>query len=184
MKRLLLPLLLAAALVLAACGSDAAPSSGGEGSTGGGDAAGAAASWTSLPITDVDGETFTIEELAGRPVFVELFATWCSNCREQLGTTQEAAAAAGEDAVFLALSVETDLDPEAVAAYQRDEGFDDLRFAVLSEELLLAVKEDLGTSALNPPSTPKVAISSDGEVGELVTGFEDIEEIQAALGLA
>ena len=158
-------------------GATTAPDAGG--SDGGSDAP--ASGWLAEPITDVDGETFTIASLAGRPVFVEMFATWCSNCLEQLGKTQEAAAEVGDDAVVLALSVETDLDPADVAAYADDNGFDDIRFAVMSPELLAAVQQELGTTALNPPSTPKVVVGADGSVGELVTGSEDPDEILAAL---
>ncbi|MDX1511281.1 MAG: hypothetical protein R3249_08040, partial [Nitriliruptorales bacterium] len=58
-----------------------------------------------------DGSTFTPADFAGKTVFVETFATWCSKCRAQLGDTNQAAAQAGDRAVFLILSVETDLDP-------------------------------------------------------------------------
>ena len=144
----------------------------------------AANDWRNVEITDVDGKTFTVADLEGTPVFVENFATWCSNCKKQLGKTQRAAAEAGKDAMFLALSVETDLKPADVAAYAKDNGFDDIRFAIMSPEMLLAMKKAFGTSALNPPSTPKIAISADGTVGKLVTGFEEPDEIAAALGRA
>jgi thiol-disulfide isomerase/thioredoxin len=141
------------------------------------------ADWQLIEVTDTGGETFTIADLAGRPVFVENFATWCSNCRDQLRATQDAAAAAGDDAVFLALSVETELDVDDMADYQRDNGFDDIRFAVMSPELLAAMDAAFGTSALNPPSTPKVAVAADGTPGELVTGSESSEQILNSLGL-
>lgn len=141
------------------------------------------ADWQLIEVTDTGGETFTIAELAGRPVFVENFATWCSNCRDQLRATQDAAAAAGDEAVFLALSVETELDADDMSEYQRDNGFDDIRFAVMSPELLAAMDAAFGTTALNPPSTPKVAVAADGTPGELVTGSESAEQILNTLGL-
>ena len=166
-------------LGIASCGSsdDAAPATS-KASTA------APSDWRGVEITDVDGKTFTVADLEGTPVFVENFATWCSNCKKQLGKTQQAAADLGKKAVFLALSVETDLDPADVGAYAKDNGFDDIRFAIMSPEMLLAMKKAFGTSALNPPSTPKIAITADGTVGELVTGFEEPDEIAAALGRA
>ena len=142
------------------------------------------ADWQLIEVTDTGGETFTVAELAGRPVFVENFATWCSNCRDQLRATQEAAAAAGDEAVFLALSVETELSVDDMKEYQETNGFSDIRFAVMSPELLAAMDAAFGTSALNPPSTPKVAVAADGTAGDLVTGAESAEEILSSLGLA
>lgn len=142
------------------------------------------AEWQLIEVTDTGGETFTIADLAGRPVFVENFATWCSNCRNQLGATQDAAEVAGEDAVFLALSVETDLDLDDMRDYQEANGFSDIRFAVMTPELLAAMDAAFGGSALNPPSTPKIAVAADGTAGDLVTGAESAEEILSSLGLA
>ena len=115
---------------------------------------------------------------------MENFATWCSNCRQQLTDTQKAAEAAGEDAVFVALSVETELEAGDLADYADDNDLPDIRFAVMTPEMLAAVDDALGTSALNPPSTPHVAIAVDGTPGELVTGFESPEEILASLGVS
>jgi hypothetical protein len=116
-------------------------------------------------------------------VFVENFATWCSNCRNQLGATQDAAEVAGEDAVFLALSVETELSVDDMREYQEANGFSDIRFAVMSPELLAAMDAAFGGSALNPPSTPKIAVTADSAAGDLVTGAEPAEEILSSLGL-
>ena len=77
------------------------------------------AAWQTIEIVDVDGVSFTLAELIGTPVLVETFATWCSNCREQLADTQAAAATVGDAATVLALSVETDLSPDDVASLRR-----------------------------------------------------------------
>ncbi len=142
------------------------------------------AAWQQIDVTDANGETFAIGDLVGRPVLVENFATWCSNCRKQLGDTQKAAAAAGESAVFVALSVETELDASDMADYAKQHGFTDIRFAVMSDDLLGAMYDAYGNTALNPPSTPKIAVASDGSAGELVTGFESPEKLRTALGLS
>lgn len=140
--------------------------------------------WQTLPLTDVQGESFTIADFVGTPVFVENFATWCPNCRKQLATTNEAAAELGEEAVFLALSTETDLSPEAVADYATDNGFTSVRFAVMTPEFLAEISAALGTTAINPPSTPHVTIDASGMPGDLVTGFEDVDDIVATVRAA
>lgn len=144
----------------------------------------AGAPWQTIEIVDVDGQAFTLSELAGRPVFVENFATWCPTCRAQLGRTQEAAAAMGDDAVFVVLSVETDLSADDVREYAQDNGFTSMRFAVMSDELLAAFADAFGTSAVNPPSTPHVVIAADGTAGAMETGSISAAEIQEALRAA
>lgn len=141
------------------------------------------AEWQQIEVTDTTGETFTIADLVGRPVLVENFATWCSKCRSQLESTQAAAEAAGDDAVVLALSVETDLSVDDMAGYAADNDFTAIRFAVMSPELLAAMNDAFGTTALNPPSTPKVVVAADGTAGELTTGPESSDEILASLGI-
>lgn len=140
--------------------------------------------WQNTMLTDVDGQTFSIADLAGKPVFVEFFATWCPTCREQLGKTNEAAARAGDGAVFLALSVETDLAATDVQSYRTDNQFSSIRFAILTPQMLAQVVEALGNTAINPPSTPHLVVTSGGATGQLVTGAEDPDAILASMGLA
>jgi thiol-disulfide isomerase/thioredoxin len=135
--------------------------------------------WQTMTFTDVDGGAFTLADFLGKPVFVETFATWCPNCREQLQATNAAAQQLGDQAVFIALSVETGLSNAEVAEYAADNGFDAVRFAVMSPEALAAVVDGLGQSAANPPSTPKVVIDAMGAAGELTTGFESADDIVA-----
>lgn len=139
------------------------------------------AAWQQITLTDVDGVEFTLGDFMGKPVFVENFATWCPNCQEQLGKTNDAAEALGDDAVFIALSVETDLDAADVAEYAADNGFTSIRFAVMTPEFLAAISDAYGNSSINPPSTPHFIIDSHGEAGELATGFEDAQAIGEAL---
>lgn len=144
------------------------------------DAAGEPAGVLGVTATAPDGSTFRIADFDG-PVLVETFATWCSNCRAQLGDTQQAAAEAGDGAVFLALSVETTLDPAALAGYADENGFDDIRFGVLDDASLVTLQDEFGGAVLSPPSTPKFRVDG-GAVSDLTTGFESADEILASLG--
>ena len=186
---------IAVAAVIAGCGGGGSDSTAGTGTkpsteaapgvTGvtGTDGAVELAEWQKIEVIDADGEAFSLADFVGKPVLVENFATWCGNCRRQLGDTDAAAQQAGENAVFVALSVETDLDAKDMADYARQQGFDHIRFAVMSPEMLAAVKDAFGNTALNPPSTPHVAVAADGTVGDMVTGFDSPEAILSSLGL-
>lgn len=137
--------------------------------------------WMTIEIVDVCGEPFTLADFVGRPVFVENFATWCHNCAEQLTDTEAAAAEVGADAVFVVLSVETDIDPDDVAEYAAERELLSMRFAVMTPELLAEMVDAFGNSAANPPSVPHLVIAADGTPGDLATGFESSEQIVAAL---
>lgn len=163
-----------AVLGFAACGSDSTsdPTS---------KAAGSATdhAWLDLQVTDVDGVAFTMRDFVGTPVFVENFATWCPTCRSQLGDTQTAAAELGDNGVVIALSTETSLSPRKVADYASENGFTNVRFAVMTPELLAAMVDQFGNSSVNPPSTPHVIIDAAGVPGEMHTGRISAKDIVA-----
>jgi peroxiredoxin len=142
--------------------------------------------WQQLPLTDArTGETFTLADFAGKAVFVEPMATWCSNCRRQLHNVSTAMRQIDtESVVFVALSVETNISAEQLAAYAENEGFD-WTFAVATPELIQALVGEFGQAITNPPSTPHFVIRPDGSSTELVTGIEPsgaiASQIEAAL---
>ena len=139
-------------------------------------------SWKTLPLTDArTGETFTLGGFSGETVYVEPMATWCSNCRQQLGNVRDAAAKlTGNDVTFIALSVETTLKADALARYAEEQGFN-FKFAVMTPELLRALAAAFGQTVTVPPSTPHFIIHSDGTPSDLLTGFSSPDAILAAV---
>lgn len=138
-------------------------------------------SWRDLPLTDArTGETFSLADFAGQTVFVEPMATWCANCRQQLGNVREAKEQLGDEVTFVALSVETTLNAEDLARYADEQGFD-WTFAVMTPEVLRALATKFGQSVTSPPSTPHFVIYPDGTSSELLTGFQAPAEIVAAV---
>jgi thiol-disulfide isomerase/thioredoxin len=135
--------------------------------------------WMTTELTDVrTGETFTLADFAGKTVFVEPMATWCTNCRRQLGNVAEARAQLADrnDVVFIGLSVETTLSNENLANYTNDTGFN-WTFAVVTPEMLISLADTFGQTITNPPSTPSFLIRPDGSTTDLETGFEDAEQL-------
>jgi len=139
--------------------------------------------WQTIALTNArTGEPFTLADFAGKTVFVETMATWCTNCRQQLGNVKSAAARAdGEQAVFIAISVETDLSAETLAQYADNNGFD-WTFAVATPAMVQALAETFGQTIANPPATPHFLILPDGSHSDLVTGYESGDQILANLG--
>lgn len=139
----------------------------------------ALAPWQSLALTDVrTGAPFTLADFAGRTVYVEPMATWCTNCRRQLGEVQQAQAQLGEEVVFVALSVETNISAQELGTYAQENGFD-WTFAVMTPEFLAALADTFGQTIANPPATPHFVIRPDGSFGDLHTGITPAAEIGA-----
>lgn len=63
-----------------------------------------------VTIKDLDGKTLTRADLAGRPVLVELWATWCPPCRGTLSWLGELKKRYGDRLAIVAIAVES---PEA-----------------------------------------------------------------------
>jgi cytochrome c biogenesis protein CcmG, thiol:disulfide interchange protein DsbE len=59
-------------------------------------------------LTDLDGRPVAREDLAGRAVLVEFWATWCPPCRGTLGWLGELRKRYGDRLVVLALAIESD----------------------------------------------------------------------------
>src|SRR5207248_1685323 len=127
-----------------------------------------------LPLTDArTGQTFTLADLAGKTVYVEPMATWCTNCRQQMGTIRDQLRAQldPQRIVLVGLSVETDLPREDLATYVDEQGFD-WTFAVMTPEMLQALASRFGLTVTNPTAVPHFVIGPDGTTSELSTGFE------------
>ncbi|MDX2160421.1 MAG: TlpA disulfide reductase family protein [bacterium] len=137
-----------------------------------------------MPLTNArTGETFTFADFAGQTVFVEPMATWCTNCRQQLGHVRSAREQLGDSVVFIALSVETNIASADLASYADDQGFD-WQFAVLTPELLGELVNTFGRTISNPPSTPHFILRPDGTTTTLFTGIKSPDEIIAQVQAA
>lgn len=134
--------------------------------------------WQQITLSNArTGEMFTLADFAGKTVFVEPMATWCGNCRRQLTNVRDAKLRLSDDeVVFIALSVETNIDDGALADYADGQVFDWL-FAVLSPDMLRQLVDEFGRVIANPPATPHFIIRADGTSTELVTGIEPADQI-------
>ncbi|MGD0579267.1 MAG: TlpA disulfide reductase family protein [Bryobacteraceae bacterium] len=78
-------------------------------------------------LTDLSGQKITPEQLAGRVVLVEFWATWCPPCRSTLKWLGELKRKYGDNIVVLALAVES---PEDVVRSTTSSLGADLRWAI------------------------------------------------------
>ncbi|KTG07927.1 hypothetical protein AUR64_01445 [Haloprofundus marisrubri] len=145
-------------------GSDAM----GTGTTTGTDEA-EASLWATTTLTDVrTDETFTIDQF-DRPVLVETFAVWCSNCKRQQDELIAFHEAVGDDVVSVALNVDQNEDAEKVRTHADENGYD-WRYAISPPEVTNALVDEFGVSMTNPPSVPMVLRCPDGSARRLKDG--------------
>ncbi len=133
--------------------------------------------WATATLTDAStGTPFTIASLAGRTVFVEAMAIWCTNCRAQQGRFTEALTRLDPSSVaYVVLTVDPSEGAAALAKYKADRGFSGT-YAVTGKAVSTALAADFGANVLNPPSVPLILITPSGEI-RFTTGGESVDQI-------
>jgi len=150
--------------------------------------AGGTPGWQALALADArTGATFTLADLRGKTVYVEPMATWCTNCRQQMGVIRDQLLSRldPERTVLVGLSVETDLPREKQAQYVDAQGFS-WKFAVVTPDLLRELSGTFGQTITNPTAVPHFVVRRDGTASGLSTGFHTadrlLEELAATGG--
>jgi len=126
------------------------------------------------------GEPFTFGELAAdRPVLVETMAVWCTTCLSQ----QREVVRAHQVLDFHSVGIDVDPNERAseLASYAERQGFD-WRFAMADTALVQLLTDAYGFAVINPPSTPTLVITTDGQIRALEFGrVRSAEELLAEL---
>ncbi|WP_164700804.1 TlpA disulfide reductase family protein [Modestobacter sp. KNN46-3] len=114
------------------------------------------------------GPDVALDRLTGRPTLVNLWATWCGPCREEMPLLQDAHARHGEQIRFLGVDVQD--DPEAARSFLAELGVGYPHAVDADGELL----RELGGRGL--PIT--LAVDAEGRVLEQVMGQLSAEELE------
>lgn len=126
-----------------------------------------ATAWSRRSATRLDGSSFALSELVGKPVILDFWATWCPPCRAQRDVLHKLAGEYGDRLRIVALSV--DEDETALKRYVADHagGTHELR---ASPELI----ELFGVEAL-----PTLAIiDASGRVQRVSAGVMDADQLR------
>jgi peroxiredoxin len=136
--------------------------------------------WFSYELTDVQtGETFTINDYAGKVVLVETMAMWCPNCIVQAHEVRKLHNLLGnpEDLISVSLDVDVNEDAASLKEYSEEFGFD-WHFVVAQREVARALGNLYTAQYLNPPLSPMLIIDRDGNVHHLEYGLKKAETLQ------
>lgn len=127
--------------------------------------------WQTATLTDVrTGETFSVAQF-DRPVLVETFAVWCSNCKRQQDELLAFHDAVGDDVVSVALDVDPNEDAAKVRTHAESNGYH-WRYAVSPPPVTESLVDEFGVGMTNPPVVPMVLRCPDGSARRLKDGHK------------
>lgn len=139
--------------------------------------------WFDMELTDVQtGETFTMNDYAGKVVLLQTMAIWCPNCVVQGNEVRNLHKALGNppDLISISLDVDVNEDEASLKEYASGFGFD-WHFAVAPLLVARALGNLYSAQYLNPPLDPMLIIDRDGNVHHLEYGIKDAETLQQAV---
>ena len=139
--------------------------------------------WFDMELVDAQtGETFTMNDFAGKTVLVETMAIWCPTCIFQGNEVRKLHEALGhpDDLISVSLDVDYNEDQASLKEYVSEWGFD-WHFAVAPLLVARALGNLYSAEYLNPPLSPMLIIDPDGNVHQLEYGKKDAETLQEAV---
>ena len=139
--------------------------------------------WFDMELIDTQtGETFTMNDYAGKVVLLETMAMWCPNCIVQANEVRNLHELLGnpKDLISVSLDVDINEDTESLGEYASGYGFD-WHFAVAPLLVARALGNLYTAQYLNPPLNPMLIIDRDGNVHHLEYGFKDAETLRKAV---
>jgi len=113
-----------------------------------------------ITMTDLEGKPLSLSDFAGKPVFLNFWATWCGPCVSEMKSIELASQQFKNDIVFLAASSET---PAQIQAYLKKNPFS-FKFVQLKVSYLDVYVVKLPTTFL---------INGKGELVSEEEGFRD-----------
>jgi hypothetical protein len=136
--------------------------------------------WFDIEMTDVQtGESFTMNDYAGKVVLLETIAIWCPSCiiqATQVGKLHEALGNP-DDLISVSLDVDSHEDESTLKEYASSYRFD-WHFAVAPLLVERALGNLYSAEYLNPPLSPMLIIDREGNVHQLEYGIKDVETLK------
>ena len=136
--------------------------------------------WFGFSLTDAQtGETFTINDYAGKVVLLETMAMWCPNCTVQAHEVRRLHELLGNSADLVSVSLDVDVneDQALLKEYTEEFGFE-WHFAVAPLEVARALGNLYTAQYLNPPLSPMMIIDREGNVHHLEYGLKEAETLK------
>ena len=142
--------------------------------------------WFAIPLTDArTGETFTINDFAGKVVLIQTIAQWCTNCAYQQDEVRTLSKLLDnpDDLVSISLDVDAHEDQASLNSLKKYVdyfGFD-WHFAIAPLEVDRALGNLYSAEYLNPPLEPMLFIDRSGKVYGLPYGMKTAQQLKNTL---
>jgi len=139
--------------------------------------------WFDIELTDVQtGETFTMNDYAGKVILVETMAMWCPNCTVQANEVRNLHEILGNPDDLISVSLDVDVNEDAASLKEYSEGYGfEWHFAVAPLEVARALGNLYSAQYLNPPLSPMLIIDRVGDVHQLEYGKKTAKALQESL---
>jgi len=131
--------------------------------------------WFTMELMDVQtGETFTMDDYAGKVILLETMAMWCPNCMVQAHEVRKLhdLLEIPDDLISVSLDVDLNEDEASMKEYISGYGFE-WHFAVAPILVARALGTLYSAQYLNPPLSPMLLIDREGNVHQLEYGKKD-----------
>jgi thiol-disulfide isomerase/thioredoxin len=128
--------------------------------------------WFNYKMTDVrTGQTFSMDDFAGKVVLLETMAQWCINCVQQQNEVKKLEGLTDNSKDLVLVSLDTDLHEDAASLkkYADTYGFD-WYFAISPLDVDRALSNLYDSEYMNPPLAPMLFIDRQGAVYSLPFG--------------
>lgn len=139
--------------------------------------------WFDFELIDVQtGESFSMNDFAGKVVLLETMAMWCPTClfqSDEMGELHEMLDHP-DDLVLVSLDVDVNEDATSLKEYSQEYGFE-WHFAIATLEVARALGNLYSAQYLNPPLAPMLIIDRIGEVHQLAYGRKTSEQLLQSL---
>jgi hypothetical protein len=139
--------------------------------------------WFGMEMTDVQtGETFTINDFAGKVVLLETIGVWCPTCRRQQDEVLRLHELLGDPADLVSISLDTAMSEDAplLKEYAETLGYD-WHLALAPLLVARALGNLYSAEYLNPPASPMLIVDRDGNVIGLPYGVKTAESLQGVV---
>ena len=139
--------------------------------------------WFDIELTDVQtGETFAMNDYAGKVILVETMAMWCPNCTVQANEVRKLHELLGNPDDLVSVSLDVDVNEDALSLKEYSEGYGfGWHFAIAPVEVARALGNLYSAQYLNPPLSPMLIIDREGNVHHLEYGKKTAESLQKSL---
>ena len=137
--------------------------------------------WDEVPLRDVStSRMFRVRDLAGKPVLLFSFTTWCSICTAQQNEIKRLQAMYPGSFTSVGIDIDPYENEALVRKHQSDNQFYGL-YAVAPPEITKKLMNEFGVEIISPASAPMVLICSNGTVKRLDRGVKSAEVLEQAI---